>query len=201
MDISRMIQGRGPFGLVPTPRIQGVTSMLGPDIQMPVSLVTNYNLFTGAPIESSQHGRAPVNPAVANVLSKIPFLGDLMNIGMTQRKNPQGDYVKSAGIDPRWLWFTEELGFPYVRQGLQQNPVGAQHTSWMEIISAATGAPVKYANQGEQRQILAIQLDAEAAAIMEEWRSTGRLSEPAKQKLSAINKKLLQMDYASTGRP
>src|SRR5205814_1306449 len=134
MDISRMTSKQGWLG------------MLGPQFQIPITLATNRNLFTGGQIKSDTHSRNPVNPALASLLGAIPGISELAGVGPTQRMNAQGQEVTSSGMNPYTLYIMESLGIPLFRQLAQQNKIDAGRTPTLQRLSGQFGLPIQYAD-------------------------------------------------------
>jgi hypothetical protein len=191
MDLSRMSQ------------VKGYEQMLAPWIQIPITLATNRNLYTGAQVAPDKHGRVPINPLLGRILSDIPFVSNVADIGMTQRLDAHGNYVHSTGSDPYALYMLESLGIPLTRVWVGRNPIDESHRpgGWLQTLSSQAGFPLSYADQAEQQQILQIQQAQEEALYLENLRAQGFWPEPKKQKRSAAQRAIDAAYAAGYGRP
>ena len=181
MDINRMST------------VKGWEQMLTPLLQIPITLATNRNLYTGAQVAPDTHGRVPINPTLGSILSAIPFLSNIADVGMTQRTTPAGGKIRTAGVDPYALYVLESLGVPLLRPIAGHNPIDEQARGGRRVpgiglplstTAAQLGFPIQYVDQAQQRQINSIEFAAWFKKFVEDLQAQGKWPEPPPRRLS-----------------
>lgn len=146
----------GPEDLmIPEHPIERGTSLLSPLVSMPIELLSNKKLGTGAPIygTATSHPRSPISNFAADILRNIPGT----NVGPTSR-TINGKQVFGQGANPLVSYFAQQLPLTNLAVNQQSNiKQGQRGGAGKGLLSELLGVSTYKPDQG--------QLQAGASAV------------------------------------
>lgn len=178
----------GPEDLmIPEHPIERGSSLLSPLASIPIELLTNKKLGTGAPIygTATSHPRSPISGIAADILRGIPGT----NVGQTAR-TVNGKVVRGPGANPLVGYFAQQLPLTNLVVNQQAKVKQAQRGgSGKGLLSEVLGVSTYKPDQG--------QLQAGANAVEQQGfkqyikglRDMGVIPEPKKTKQSPFAKR------------
>ena len=158
----------------PAQAFDRLKGMVTPFAKTPFELMTNKSLFTGQPIASDTHGRNPVGPVGAKLLSLIPG----SDVGTTQRGGNFG-----PGANPYYTYLLGQI--PALRFATSTGAPRSTEDKVAGPLSYLGGISTSVVDPEAQRRYQTANAQEEATKLLTTLRDAGLIPPAKKRKLSA----------------
>lgn len=163
---------------------QRAEGLINPGIRVPLELMANKNLYTGADIASDSHTRSPVSPIGARLLSLLPG----SDVGQTSRVGPGGDVLSGPGANPYVVHAAGNLG-PLAGLIMRSGGIKRKQTPINPLWSYAAGLSVQHVDPEQQEMFAELEMNDAAKKMMARLREEG-LVPPARRRKSKVRRRV-----------
>ena len=168
----------------PDEAFQRVKQQLNPFAKVPAEMALNRSFFTGAPIDSELHPRAPVSSIGAGLLSLFPG----SDVGETARTGPGGERITGPGADPYYAYLLGQI--PWLRSlGVNATGIKAQQTDRAGLISQLSGLSTVNVDPALQTYYTKLETEDVVDKMIQGLRDEGRI--PVKKRKTSDFDKII----------
>jgi hypothetical protein len=163
-----------------------VTSLLGPQIKVPIEIATGKSMLTGNDIRGGTHPRNPIADWAGNTLGMLP--GNPANVGVTER-NVRGEPVQGTGASPWVSYIAGQLPMAnYLvnrRATIKQEQQGGAGPVGFGSLSYLGGLSMYDRDLESDMAVAQMQFSDQMARVIRGLRDEGKLPESKRKKATS----------------